>query len=84
MFFFKMCAFLLLSVPCIKVIYIHCYSMHRVSSYICSFIIKSVPITMLTPSHQRPPLLCGQTFLVNRVALLERDYCTEEKSSGYV
>ena len=28
-----------------------------------------------SPSHRRPPLLCGHNFLANRVALLQRDYC---------
>ncbi len=26
------------------------------------------------PSHQRPPLYCGNNFLANRLALLERNY----------
>ncbi len=28
------------------------------------------------PSRQRPLVQCGHSFLANRVALLERDYCT--------
>ncbi len=33
-------------------------------------------IFAITPSHQRPPLHCGCSFLGNRVALMERNYCS--------